>query len=63
VNVENVKKAYMAVLGNPQSGVFVEFADAICEAIVAECCADQEPEAKSFSPVDEIRVEKITETR
>lgn len=51
----------MSVLGNPESGVFVEFADAICEAIVAECSDVQE--AKSFSPVDEIRVEKITETR
>lgn len=61
MNVENVKKAYMSVLGNPESGVFVEFADAICEAIVAECSDVQE--AKSFSPVDEIRVEKITETR
>jgi hypothetical protein len=61
VNVENVKKAYMSVLGNPESGVFVEFADAICEAIVEEC--SDVKEAKSFSPVDEIRVEKITETR
>ena len=61
MNVENVKKAYMSVLGNPESGVFVEFADAICEAIVAEC--SEQKEAKTFSPVDEIRVEKITETR
>jgi hypothetical protein len=63
VNVEDVKKAYMAVLGNPQSGVFVEFADAICEAIVSDCCKTKSTEAKSFSPVDEIRIEKITETR
>lgn len=58
MNVEDVKKAYLAVLGNPQSGVFVEFADSICEAIVADCS-----EAKSFSPVTETRIEKITETR
>jgi hypothetical protein len=63
MNIENVKKAYLSVLGNPQSGVFVDFADTICEAIVAEFCADKEPEAKSFSPVTEKRVEKITETR
>ena len=63
MNVADVKKAYMASLGNPQSGVFVDFADVICEAIVAECCADKNVEAKSFSPVTEKRVEKITETR
>jgi hypothetical protein len=63
MNVEKVKKAYMSVLGNPQSGVFVDYADVICEAIVADCCADKEPEAKSFVPVTETRVEKITETR
>jgi hypothetical protein len=63
VNVADVKKSYMAVLGNPQSGVFVDFADAICEAIVADCCSDEKPEAKSFSPVDEVRVEKVTEKR
>jgi hypothetical protein len=58
VNVEDVKKAYLAVLGNPQSGVFVEFADVISEAIVADCC-----EAKSFQPVQETRIAKVTETR
>lgn len=63
MNVADVKKAYLAVLGNPQSGVFVDFADAICEAIVADCCSDEKPEAKSFLPVTEKRVEKITETR
>ena len=63
MNVADVKKAYLAVLGNPQSGVFVDFADAISEAIVAECCPDAKPEAKSFSPVTETRLEKITETR
>jgi hypothetical protein len=63
MNVEKVKKAYLAVLGNPESGIFVDFADVISEAIVAECCADNQPEAKSFSPVIETRVEKITETR
>ena len=59
MNVEDVKKAYLAAIGNPESGVFVDFADVISEAIVADCCS----EAKSFSPVTEKRVEKITETR
>ena len=63
MNVEDVKKSYMAVLGNPQSGVFVEFADAICEAIVSEFGEKKPTEKKSFSPVDETRIEKITETR
>ncbi len=63
MNVSDVKKAYFSVLGNPQSGVFVDFADAICEAIVADCAESEPTEAKSFSPVDEIRIEKVTETR
>jgi hypothetical protein len=63
MNVEKVKKAYMAVLGNPESGIFVDFADVICEAIVADCVETKPAEVKSFSPVDETRVEKITETR
>ena len=63
MNVAEVKKAYMSVLGNPQSGLFLEYADVICEAIVAECSENKSTEAKSFSPVVESRVEKITETR
>jgi hypothetical protein len=63
MNVENVKKAYLSVLGNPESGIFVDFADVICEAIVAECSENKQAEVKSFSPIDETRVEKITETR
>jgi hypothetical protein len=63
MNVEDVKKAYLASIGNPQSGVFVDFADIICEAIVADCCSNNKSEAKSFSPVSEKRVEKIAETR
>lgn len=63
MNVENVKKAYLSVLGNPQSGVFVDFADIICEAIVADCCDNKEIEAKSFTPVAEKRLVKSSETR
>ena len=63
MDAENVKRVYLSVLGNPQSGVFVDFADAISEAIVAEFSEKKPAEVKSFSPVDEIRIEKITETR
>jgi hypothetical protein len=62
MNVADVKKAYMAVLGNPQSGVFVDFADTICEAIADACCKDGN-EAKSFEPVTETRLVKVAETR
>lgn len=63
MNVEDVKKAYLAILGNPQSGVFVDFADVISEAIANECCQNSCAEVKSYSPVTESRLEKITETR
>jgi hypothetical protein len=63
MDAENVKRVYLSVLGNPQSGVFVDFADAISEAIVAEFGDKKPAEKKSFSPVDETRLEKITETR
>lgn len=63
MNVDSVKKAYLSAIGNPQSGVFVDFADIIAEAIVAEFGTDKEPEAKSYSPVVEKRLEKIKETR
>jgi hypothetical protein len=58
MNFEDVKKTYLSVLGNPQSGVFVDFADIICEAIVAE-----HSEVKSFQPVKETRIADVTETR
>jgi hypothetical protein len=63
MDVENVKRVYLSVLGHPQSGVFVDFADVISEAIVAEFGEKKFAEVKSFKPVDETRVEKITETR
>ena len=60
MNVADVKRAYFTALDNPASGVFVEFADVICEAIVAEF---GEPEVKAFVPVKETRVAGISETR
>jgi hypothetical protein len=60
MNHEEVKKAYLAAVGNPESGVFVDFADAISEAIVKACCPEEE---KTVEPVKEIRVVKVEETR
>ena len=60
MNVVDVKRAYFKALDNPASGVFVEFADVICEAIVAEF---GESEVKAFAPVKETRVVGISETR
>jgi hypothetical protein len=63
MDVENVKRIYLSALGNPQSGVFVDFADVVSEAIVAEFGEKKSTEVKSFAPVDETRVEKVSETR
>jgi hypothetical protein len=60
MNHEEVKKAYLAAVGNPESGVFVDFADAISEAIVKACCPEEE---KAVEPVKEVRVVKVEETR
>ena len=60
MNHEEVKKAYLSAVGNPESGVFVDFADAISEAIVKACCPEEE---KTVEPVKEIRVVKVEETR
>ena len=63
MDVENVKRIYLSALGNPQSGVFVDFADVVSEAIVAEFGEKKSAEVKSFAPVDETRLEKVKETR
>jgi hypothetical protein len=60
MNHEEVKKAYLAAVGNPESGVFVDFADAVSAAIVKACCPEEE---KAVEPVKEIRVVKVEETR
>lgn len=60
MNLADVKRVYFDALDNPASGVFVEFADVICEAIVAEF---GKSEVKAFAPVKETRVAGISETR
>ena len=63
MNVENVKRVYLSALGNPQSGVFVDFADVVCQAIVADLFPEPAKEIKNYNPVTEIRVKKVTESR
>lgn len=60
MNHEEVKKAYLSAVGDPESGVFVDFADAISAAIVKACCPQEE---KAVTPVKEVRVVEVEETR
>lgn len=60
MNREEVKKVYFAALGNPESGVFVDFSDDVCEAIVKAFGSEEE---KSVKPVKEVRIVEIEETR
>ena len=60
MNHEEVKKAYLSAVGNPESGVFVDFADAVSAAIVKACCPEEE---KAVAPVKEVRVVEVEETR
>lgn len=59
---EQIKEAYLKAVGNPETGAFADMADDIAEAI-AESCGCNKKEAKSFSPVEEVRVVKAIETR
>lgn len=54
-----IKIAILKVAGNPESGAIADLADDMADAIVKL----NEPEAKSFNPVKEKRVEEIKETR
>jgi len=62
MNKDEIKEAYLKAVGNPESGAFADMADAIAEAIHKAESGDKK-EAKSFSPVQEIRVVNPTETR
>ena len=55
-----IKSAYLDAVGNPSSGLFVEFADAIANSIFK---AMNGQEKKSFDPVQETRVMNVTEKR
>lgn len=60
MEISDIKKAYLKAVGNPESGDFAELADKIAETICEECCPK---EAKSFTPVVETRIAKVSETR
>jgi hypothetical protein len=60
MNVNDVKKSLLNAVGNPESGVFVDYADQIAEAIIKDCCPEEE---KTVEPVEEIRLVKPEETR
>jgi len=59
VNKEDIKSAILKATGNPESGSIVEFVDAMTDAV----WNIDHPEAKSFSPVKETRVQEVKETR
>ena len=59
MNKQDIKKVYLSALGNPESGVFVEYADVIAEAIAKEFCPEEE---KTLEPVKEIKLVKPEET-
>ena len=60
MNHDEIKNVYLAAVGNPQSGVFVDFADVISEAIIKAFGPEEE---KTVELVKEIRVVKAAETR
>lgn len=60
MSIEQIKKAYLKAVGNPDSGAFAEMADEIAKAIADEI---EPKEVKEFNPVKEQRVVKPTETR
>jgi hypothetical protein len=60
MNKQQIKNAYLSAVGNPDSGVFLDYADAIAEAIAKECLPEEE---KTVEPVKEIRLVKPEETR
>jgi hypothetical protein len=60
MSLEQIKKAYLKAVGNPESGVLAEMADQIAAAIEEEL---NPKEVKEYNPVKEQRVIKPTETR
>jgi hypothetical protein len=62
MNAEEIKRAYLKAIGNPESGILAELADQIAQAIL-EIEEENPKEAKAFNPVKEQRVISPTETR
>ena len=54
-----IKAALLAAAGNPESGVIADLVDTMAQAVIDI----DKPEDKSYSPVEETRVVKVTEKR
>jgi hypothetical protein len=54
-----IKAALLAAAGNPESGVIADLVDTMAQAVIDI----DKPEVKSYSPVEETRVVKVTEKR
>jgi hypothetical protein len=63
MNAEEIKRAYLKAIGNPESGILAELADQIAQAILEIEEEENPKEAKAFNPVKEQRVISPTETR
>ncbi len=66
MDVAKIKALLLASVGNPESGVLSDCADAMALAVVDACRCDKDcckKEVKSFSPIAETRVTKAIETR
>lgn len=65
MDVGKIKAILLASVGNPDSGVIADNADAMALAIVKELTdKSQDTEVKNFNPVSETRViNKSSETR
>lgn len=60
MNKEEIKSALLKAAGNPESGVIVEYADKMAEAIFL---LSEPVEKKKFDPVKETRIIPPAEAR
>lgn len=57
---EEIKKAILSATGNPESGIITDNLNSMAEAILRVIEGN---EVKTFEPVKETRVIKVSETR
>ena len=62
---EDIKKAILASVGNPESGPIAQNADKMAEAVVGldKADDDQKPEVKATRPAKETRISEASEIR
>jgi hypothetical protein len=60
MNKEEIKSVLLKAAGNPESGVIVEYADKMAEAILL---LSEPEETKNFNPVKETRIIPPAEAR